>query len=60
MLRALRLLRILKLFRIIVPAYQEFALKNQGRTFRQKVHALIFVNDYGGKLQEIFENFIAW
>ena len=58
-LRALRLLRILKLFRIIVPAYQEFAIKNQGRTFRQKIHALIFVNEYGGKLQEIFENFIA-
>ena len=58
-LRALRLLRILKLFRIVVPAYQEFALKNQGRTFRQKIHALIFVNEYGGKLQEIFENFIA-
>lgn len=58
-LRALRLLRILKLFRIIVPAYQEFAIKNQGRTFRQKIHALIFVSDYGGKLQEIFETFIA-
>lgn len=58
-LRALRLLRILKLFRIIVPAYQEFALKNQGRTFRQKIHALIFVSDYGGKLKEIFDNFIA-
>ncbi|MDH4479020.1 MAG: ion transporter [Rhodoferax sp.] len=58
-LRALRLLRILKLFRIVVPAYQEFAAKNQGRTFRQKIHALIFVSDYGGKLQELFENFIA-
>lgn len=58
-LRALRLLRILKLFRIVVPAYQEFAIKNQGRTFRQKIHALIFESDYGGKLQEIFHNFIA-
>jgi len=58
-LRALRLLRILKLFRIIVPAYQTFTTKNQGRTFRQKVHALIFPGDYGGKLQELFELFIA-
>jgi voltage-gated potassium channel Kch len=58
-LRALRLLRILKLVRIIVPAYHEFAAKNLGRTFRQKVHALIFVSKHGGKLQELFENFIA-
>lgn len=58
-LRALRLLRILKLVRIIVPAYQEFTIKNEGRTFRQKVHALIFPGTYGGKLQELFELFIA-
>jgi hypothetical protein len=59
-LRALRLLRILKLFRILIPAYREFAIKNQGRTFRQKVHALIFASDYGGKLQGFFETFIAF
>jgi voltage-gated potassium channel len=58
-LRALRLLRILKLFRIVVPAYQEFAIKNQGRTFRQKIHALVFESEYGGKLQEFFHTFIA-
>jgi voltage-gated potassium channel Kch len=58
-LRALRLLRILKLFRIVIPAYREFAIKNQGRTFRQKIHALIFVSEYGGKLHVLFENFIA-
>jgi len=58
-LRALRLLRILKLVRIVLPAYQAFTIKNQGRTFRQKVHALIFPSEYGGKLQELFELFIA-
>lgn len=58
-LRALRLLRILKLFRIIVPAYQEFKELNRGRSFRQKIHALIFVSPYGGQLQVIFETFIG-
>ena len=58
-LRALRLLRILKLVRIIVPAYQEFAKLNQGRTFRQKMHALVFPTPYSGKLHELFDTFIA-
>lgn len=59
MLRFLRLLRTLKLFRVIVPAYQEFLQLNKGRTFRQRMHALMFVSPYGGKLQEFFNNFIA-
>ncbi|MEN9330241.1 MAG: hypothetical protein RLZZ484_1429 [Pseudomonadota bacterium] len=58
-LRALRLLRILKLVRIVVPAYQEFAKLNQGRTFRQKMHALVFPTPYSGKLHELFDTFIA-
>jgi voltage-gated potassium channel len=58
-LRALRLLRILKLVRIVVPAYQEFAQLNQGRTFRQKMHALVFPTAYSGKLHELFDTFIA-
>ena len=58
-LRFLRLLRILKLFRILIPAYQAFAKANAGRTLRQKVHALIFPGTYGGKLQELFDGFIA-
>jgi len=58
-LRFLRLLRILKLFRILIPAYQDFAKANQGRTQRQKVHALVFPGAYGGKLQELFDGFIA-
>ena len=58
-LRFLRLLRILKLFRILIPAYADFVKLNQGRTFRQRVHALVFPSAYGGKMQEIFDAFIG-
>ena len=58
-LKALRILRLLKIFRIVIPAYHEFAALNRGRTFRQKIHALIFESPYGGRLQEMFELFIA-
>jgi voltage-gated potassium channel Kch len=57
-LRSLRLLRILKLFRILIPAYKEFVLANKGRTFRQKVHAVIFPSAYGSSLHTIFDTFI--
>ena len=57
-LRSLRLLRFLKLFRILIPAYKEFVLANKGRTFRQKVHAVIFPSAYGGSLHTIFDTFI--
>lgn len=58
-LRSLRLLRILKLFRVIIPAIQEFRLANKERTFRQKMHAIIYPSDYGGKLHELFDSFIV-
>ena len=58
-LRFLRLLRILKLFRILIPAYKEFVVANQGRTFRQKVHAIVFPSEYGGSLHTIFDTFIV-
>ena len=58
-LRFLRLLRILKLFRILIPACKEFSLLNQNRTFRQKVHALVFPSIYGGSLQNLFDYFIV-
>ena len=58
-LRFLRLLRILKLFRIVIPAIKEFKELNRGRTFRQKIHALVSPSDYGGKLHSIFDTFIA-
>jgi hypothetical protein len=58
-LRFLRLLRILKLFRIVIPAIKEFKELNQGRTFRQKIHALVFPSTFGGQLQSIFDTFIG-
>lgn len=58
-LRFLRLLRILKLFRVLVPSYKEFVALNQGRTFRQKIHAIIFPSEFGGSLQGIFDSFIV-
>ena len=58
-LRSLRLLRILKLFRVLIPAYKEFVLANQGRTFRQRVHALVFPSEYGGTLHSMFDTFIV-
>ena len=58
-LRFLRLMRILKLFRVLIPAYKEFAFQNRGRTFRQRMHALVFPSQYGGTLHVFFDNFIA-
>ena len=58
-LRFLRLLRILKLFRVLGPAYREFVGLNRGRTFRQKMHALVFTSPYGGKMHDFFQNFIG-
>jgi voltage-gated potassium channel Kch len=57
-LRFLRLLRILKLFRVLIPAIAEFKELNKGRTFRQKVHALVYKSAYGGTIHNIFEVFI--
>ena len=58
MLRALRLLRIFKLFRVLIPAYREFQQLNQGRTFRQKLYALVWPSEHGGRLHDFFDTFI--
>ena len=58
-LRLLRLLRILKLFRVLIPAIQEFKLLNAQRSFRQKLHALVFPSEYGGQLHGLFDGFIV-
>jgi voltage-gated potassium channel Kch len=59
MLRFLRLLRILKLFRVLIPAWHEFVNANKGRSFRQKVHALVFPSEFGGALHHLFDSFIV-
>jgi voltage-gated potassium channel Kch len=58
-LRFLRLLRILKIFRVLLPAIKEFKELNRERTFRQKIHALVFESAYGGKLKDFFDVFIG-
>ena len=58
-LRFLRLLRMLKLFRVLLPAITEFRALNAGRTFRQKLHALVYNSGYGGALHNLFDNFIV-
>ena len=58
-LRALRLLRIFKLFRVLVPAVREFRTLNAGRTFRQKVHALMWPSEYGGQLHHYIDLFLV-
>ncbi len=59
MLRALRLLRMFKLLRVLVPAIHEFRAVNAGRTLRQKIHALVWPSERGGKLHEYFDTFIV-
>jgi len=58
-LRFLRILRLLKLLRILLPALEEFRQLNVGRTFRQRIHALVFPSPYGGQLQNFFDLFIV-
>lgn len=58
-LRVLRLLRLLKLFRLIIPAWREFQELNRGRSFRQRLHALVYPSAHGGNLHRYFDNFIA-
>jgi voltage-gated potassium channel Kch len=35
-----------------------FKRLNQGRSFRQKIHALVYPSEFGGKLHLLFDNFI--
>lgn len=58
-LRFLRILRLLKLLRILLPAFEEFRKLNEGRTFRQRVHALVFPSPYGGQLHHFYDLFIV-
>jgi hypothetical protein len=52
LLRILRLLRLLKLLRDVVPAVQEFKKMNFGRTFRQKIDALMNETPTSGRLHK--------
>ncbi len=58
-LRALRLLRLFKLLRAFYPALVDFMERNQGKTLRQKVYAIVNETPDSGKLHEIFDFFIV-
>lgn len=60
MTRALRLLRLAKLFRMVIPAMREFHELNRGRTFRQQVYALLHPTETSGRLQDMLDTFIVW
>lgn len=58
-LRLLRLLRMLKFSRQIMPAWTEFKRLNHGRSFRQKVFALMEPSGHSGRLHYLVDNFIV-
>ena len=60
LLRVIRLLRILKISQIFIEGTREFIQLNRGRTLRQKVHALLFTSDYGGRLNQAIELFLIF
>jgi voltage-gated potassium channel len=59
-LRALRLLRILKFTQVLSVALKEFKAANQGRSKRQKIHALLFPSEFGGRLYGLVEMFLIF
>ena len=60
MLRALRLLRMFKLSRQLIPAWHEFQKMNRGRSLRAKIHALLEPTGHSGRLHIYVDNFIVF
>lgn len=59
-LRVMRLARMFKLSRQLVPAWQEFQALNAGRSFRAKVYALLEPTGHSGRLHTYVDNFIVF
>lgn len=59
-LRVMRLARMFKLSRQIVPAWHEFQELNQGLTLRAKVFALLEPTGHSGRLHTYIDNFIVF
>ena len=59
-LRIMRLARMFKLSRQIIPAWHAFQELNQGRTFRAKVFALLEPTGHSGRLHTYIDNFIVF
>ena len=54
-LRFLRLVRLVKITRSLLPIWTEFHKLNAGRTFRQKVHSALNADRYSGRLNEFVD-----
>jgi voltage-gated potassium channel len=59
-LRIMRLARMFKLSRQIVPAWREFQELNQDRTLRAKVFAMLEPTGHSGRLHAYIDNFIVF
>lgn len=59
-LRIMRLARMFKLSRQIIPAWHEFQELNQGRSFRAKVYAMLEPTGHSGRLHTYIDNFIVF
>ena len=59
-LRVMRLARMFKLSRQIIPAWREFHELNAGRSFRAKVFAMLEPTGHSGRLHTYIDNFIVF
>jgi voltage-gated potassium channel Kch len=59
-LRVMRLARMFKLSRQIIPAWHEFQELNAGRTFRAKLFAMLEPTGHSGRLHTYIDNFIVF
>jgi voltage-gated potassium channel Kch len=59
-LRIMRLARMFKLSRQLIPAWHEFQELNQGRSFRAKLYALLVPTGHSGRLHAYIDNFIVF
>ena len=59
-LRIMRLARMFKLSRQIIPAWHEFQELNAGRSLRAKVYAMLEPTGHSGRLHSYIDNFIVF
>jgi len=59
-LRLLRLMRVFKLSRHLVPAWQEFQSLNRHRSFRARLYALLEPTGHSGRLHAYVDNFVIF
>ena len=59
-LRVMRLARMFKLSRQIIPAWHEFQELNAGRSWRAKVFAMLEPTGHSGRLHTYIDNFIVF